>query len=81
MSAINHEFSSDTTNFLANIFKSNIIFYIKITSLIFFLIFLFILVMEFIFTFTNVNTIKDNITKMLNAYKLLSAQQTVYKIV
>ena len=71
MSAINHEFSSDTTNFLANIFKSNIIFYIKVTSLIFFLIFLFILVMEFIFTFTNVNTIKDNITKMLNAYKLL----------
>ena len=67
----NREFSSDTSNFLANIFKTNIIFYIKVTSLIFFLIFLLILVFEFIFTFTNVNKIKDSISKMRNAYKLL----------
>ena len=71
MNDMNHEFSSDTSNFLANIFKSNIIFYIKITSLIFFLIFLVILIIEFVFTFLNVQEIKDSIVKMKNAYKLL----------
>ena len=50
MNAMNHEFSSDTSNFLANIFKSKSIAYIKLISLIFFLFFIFIIVMEFIFT-------------------------------
>ena len=67
---INHEFSSDTSASLANIFKSKSIFYIKLTSLIFFLIFIFIIVIEFAFSILNVQTIKDNISKMLNAYKL-----------
>ena len=67
---VNLEFTSDTSNFLANIFKSKSIVYLKLTSLIFFLIFLFIIIMEFIFTFLNVQKIKDNIVKMRNAYKL-----------
>ena len=70
---INHAFSSDTSNFLANIFKSKSILYIKLTSLIFFLIFLLIIVFEFVFTILNVKTIKDNIIKMRNAYKLCDA--------
>ena len=71
MNAMNHEFSSDTSNFLANIFKSKSIAYIKLISLIFFLIFIFIIVMEFIFTILNVQKIKINIFQMRNAYKLL----------
>ena len=67
---LNLGFSSDTSNFLSNIFKSKSIFYLKLTSLIFFLVFLFIIILEFIFTFLNVQTIKDNIVKMRNAYKL-----------
>ena len=71
MNAMNHEFSSDTSNFLANIFKSKSIAYIKLIILIFFLIFIFIIVMEFIFTILNVQKIKINIFQMRNAYKLL----------
>ena len=66
----NHEFSSDTSASLANIFKSKSIFCIKITSLVFFILFLLNIVLEFIFTFLNVNKIKKNITYMKNAYKL-----------
>ena len=72
----NHEFSSDTSASLANIFKSKSIFCIKITSLIFFLFFLLIIIFEFIFTFLNGNKIKKNITYMKNAYKLFV--DTVY---
>ena len=68
---ITHQFSSDISNFLANIFKTNSIMQIKLISLIFFLIFLFIIIIEFIFTFLNIQKIKDNIFKMSNAYKLL----------
>ena len=68
---ITHQFSSDISNFLANIFKTNSIMHIKLISLIFFLIFLFIIIIEFIFTFLNIQKIKDNIFKMSNAYKLL----------
>ena len=67
---LKHGFSSDTSNFLTNLFKSNILVYIKFTSLIFFLIFLFIIIIEFLFTFLNIDIIKNNIFKMRNAYKL-----------
>ena len=67
---INNEFSSDTSNFLANIFKSNSIIYIKLSSLIFFLVFLLIIILEFVFSILNIQTIKDNIVKMRNAYRL-----------
>ena len=72
MNIINHEFSSDTSNFLANIFKSKSVGYIKLISLIFFLIFIFIIVIEFIFTILNIQKIETNIFQMKNAYKLLS---------
>ena len=68
---INHEFSSDTSTSLANIFKSQSIAYIKLISAIFFLVFFLIMTIEFIFTLLNMQTIKDNIIKMKNAYKLL----------
>ena len=70
ISEINQEFSSDTSNYLANIFKSKSILYIKITTLIFFLAFLLIIILEFIFSILNIQEIKDNIYKMRNAYKL-----------
>ena len=69
-SNVNLEFSSDKSNFLSNIFKSKSIIYLKITSLIFFLIFIFIITLEFINTYLNVQTIKENIIKMRNAFKL-----------
>ena len=68
---INHEFSSDTSSSLANIFKSKSIICIKLTSLVLFLVFLVIIFLEFIFTFLNVQTIKNKITYMKNAYILL----------
>ena len=67
---INHEFSSDTSTSLANIFKSKSIVCIKLTSLILFLVFLLIIILEFVFTFLNVQTIKNNINNMKNSYKL-----------
>ena len=67
---INHEFSSDTSYSLVNIFKSKSLLYIKFSSLIFFLIFIFIIIIEFIFSILNIQTIKDNISEMRNAYKL-----------
>ena len=67
---INHEFSSDISYTLANIFKSKSIVYIRFSSIIFFIIFLGIIIIEFIFTFLNIQTIKENIFKMRNAYKL-----------
>ena len=67
---INQEFSSDTSTSLTNIFKSKSIVYIKLASLAFFLIFLFIIIIGFIFTVLNVQIIKNNIAKMRNAYKL-----------
>ena len=67
---INHEFSSDTSTSLANIFKSKSIICIKLTSLILFLIFLLIIILEFVFTFLNVETIKTKINNMKNSYKL-----------
>ena len=67
---INHEFSSDTSTYLANIFKSKSILNIKLISLIFFLVFLLIIIIEFVSTILNVQTIKKNIVKMKKAYKL-----------
>ena len=67
---INHEFSSDTSTSLANIFKSKSIVCIKLTSLILFLVFLLIIILEFVFTFLNVQTIKKNVNNMRNSYKL-----------
>ena len=67
---INHEFSSDTSTSLANIFKSKSIICIKLSSLILFLVILLILILEFVFTFLNVQTIKNKISNMKNAYKL-----------
>ena len=67
---VNLEFSSDTSNFFSNIFKSKSILYLKLSSLIFFLLFIFIITLEFISTYLNVQTIKENIIKMRNAYKL-----------
>ena len=67
---INHEFSSDTSNFLANIFKSKSIIYIKFTSLIFFFAFILITVLGFVFSVLNIEIIKNNIFIMRNAYKL-----------
>ena len=67
---INHEFSSDTSTSLANIFKSKSIICIKLSSLILFLVLLLILILEFVFTFLNVQTIKNKITYMKNAYKI-----------
>ena len=67
---INHEFSSDTSYSLVNIFKSKSLIYIKFSSLIFFLIFIFIIIIEFVFSILNIQTIKDNISEMRNAYKL-----------
>ena len=67
---INHEFSSDTSTSLANIFKSKSIACIKLTSLILFRVFLLIIILEFVFTFLNVQTIKKNIDNMRNSYKL-----------
>ena len=67
---INHEFSSDTSTSLANIFKSKSIVCIKLTSWILFLVFLLIIILEFVFTFLNVQTIKNNINNMKNAYNL-----------
>ena len=69
-SDIGHEFSSDTSTSLANIFKSNSISYIKLTSMILFFFFLLIMVLEFVFTFMNVQTIKNNISYMNNSYSL-----------
>ena len=66
----NLEFNSDNSNFLANIFKSKSIIYLKLTSLFFFILFLLIIILEFLFNFLNAQTIKDNIVKMRNAYKL-----------
>ena len=67
---INPTFSSDISAILANVFKSMIITNIKLFSFIFFLLFLGVIIIEFIFTFLNVNTIQDNISKMRNAYRL-----------
>ena len=66
----NLEFNSDNSNFLANIFKSKSIIYLKLTSLFFFILFLLVITLEFVFNFLNIQTIKDNIVKMRNAYKL-----------
>ena len=68
---INHEFSSDTSASLANIFKSKSIVCIKLASLILFLCFIIIIVLEFIFSFLNIETLKEKIDNMKNAYKLL----------
>ena len=70
---INHEFSSDTSTSLANIFKSKSIICIKLTSLILFLVFLLIIILEFVFTFLNVQTIKNKINNMKNAYRLFES--------
>ena len=73
MNDINHDFNSDTSASLENLFKSKSLTYIKLISLIFFLIFMLIIILEFIFTILNVQKIKDNIVKMKNAYKLLES--------
>ena len=73
MDDINHDFNSDTSASLENLFKSKSLIYIKLISLIFFLIFLLIIIFEFIFTILNVQKIKDNIVKMKNAFKLLES--------
>ena len=68
----NHEFSSDTSTSLANIFNSKSVLYIKITSAIMFLLILIILSLEFIFTFLNMQHIKNQIGIMHKSYILLN---------
>ena len=67
----NHEFSSDTSTSLANIFNSKSIVCIKITSAIMFLTILIVLSLEFIFTFLNMQNIKKEIGIMDKSYTLL----------
>ena len=68
----NHEFSSDTSTSLLNIFNSKSVVCIKITSAVFFLIVLFVTSLEFIFTFLNIQNIKKEIETMNKSYKLLT---------
>ena len=70
---IDHGFTSDISASLANIFKSKSIAYIRLISLIFFIVFFLLITIEFIFTILNVGVIKSNIIKMKNAYKLLES--------
>ena len=67
----NHEFSSDTSTSLSNIFNSKSVVCIKITSAILFLIVIIITSLEFIFTFLNIQNIKKEIDIMDKSYKLL----------
>ena len=68
----NHEFSSDTSTSLANIFNSKSIVCIKITSAILFLIIILITSLEFVFTFLNIQNIKKQIQIMDKSYQLLN---------
>ena len=67
----NHEFSSDTSTSLANIFNSKSVVCIKITSSIMFTMIILVLSLEFIFTFLNMETIKKEIETMYKSYSLL----------
>ena len=67
----NHEFSSDTSTSLANIFNSKSVMYIRFTSGIFFLLIIAVISLEFIFTFLNIGNIKTQIGNMYKSYKLL----------
>ena len=68
----NHEFSSDTSTSLANIFNTKSIVCIKFTSAIVFLIIILITSSEFAFTFLNIQKIKKEIQIMDKSYKLLN---------
>ena len=70
---INLGFTSDISASLANIFKSKSVGYIRLVSLIFFIVFFLLITIEFIFTILNVGVIKSNIVKMKDAYKLLES--------
>ena len=67
----NHEFSSDTSTSLSNIFNSKSIVCMKIISGILFFSMVFVITVEFICTFLNLEKIKDQIDIMNKSYKLL----------
>ena len=67
----NHEFSSDTSTSLANIFNSKSVMYIRFTSGIFFFVIIAVASLEFAFTFLNIGNIKTQIENMYKSYKLL----------
>ena len=67
----NHEFSSDTSTSLVNIFNSNSVVYIKLASGVLFFLIIIISTCEFIFSFLNIQNIKTQIDNMDKSYKLL----------
>ena len=69
---MNREFTSDTSTSLSNIFNAKSVFYIKITSLITFLICCLLITLEFVLTYIHIDDIRKRINYMNNGYNLLS---------
>ena len=69
---LTREFNTDTSTSLSNIFNAKSIYYIKLLSLLIIVLILALIILEFVFTYFDLNDIKARIEYLEYGYQLLS---------